>query len=123
MVTFCPPQSSLFDEAKARGYIGPGFCPGGYGLLIKRVAAVAGDEVAFSDSEVRVNGELLENSRRLSVDLSGRPMPRITSCSCKLDHGQLLLMSDYNPHSFDARYFGPIDQAQIHDVIRPIITW
>ena len=122
-VTFCPPQSPLFDEAKARGYIGPGFCPGGYGLLIKRVAAVAGDEVAFSDSEVRVNGELLVNSRRLSVDPSGRAMPQTRLCSCRLEQGQLLLMSDSNPLSFDARYFGPIDRAQIRNVIRPVLTW
>ena len=30
-VIFCPPQSALFDKAKRRGYIGPGFCPGDYG--------------------------------------------------------------------------------------------
>lgn len=29
-VIFCPPQMGLFDETKARGYIGVGFCLGGY---------------------------------------------------------------------------------------------
>jgi conjugative transfer signal peptidase TraF len=27
-VIFCPPESTLFDEARSRGYIGAGFCPG-----------------------------------------------------------------------------------------------
>ena len=32
----------VFDEARARGYIGAGFCAGGYGYLIKRIAALRG---------------------------------------------------------------------------------
>ena len=31
-VLFCPPEANVFAVAKARGYIGAGFCPGGYGL-------------------------------------------------------------------------------------------
>lgn len=27
-VIFCPPQTALFHEARSRGYIGAGFCPG-----------------------------------------------------------------------------------------------
>jgi len=28
-VMFCPPQLGVFEEARRRGYIGAGFCPGG----------------------------------------------------------------------------------------------
>ena len=31
-VIFCPPEINLFDDAKKRGYIGGGFCPGGLRL-------------------------------------------------------------------------------------------
>ena len=33
-VVFCPPQVGVFDDAKERGYIGAGFCPGGYGFMM-----------------------------------------------------------------------------------------
>src|SRR4051812_8304966 len=36
-VLFCPPKGRVFDEAKERGYISKGFCPGHYGYLMKRV--------------------------------------------------------------------------------------
>ena len=38
-VLFCPPKLGVFDDAKGRGYIGAGFCEGGYGYLMKRVLA------------------------------------------------------------------------------------
>jgi conjugative transfer signal peptidase TraF len=28
-VMFCPPPIGVFEEARARGYLGAGFCPGG----------------------------------------------------------------------------------------------
>ena len=47
-VLFCPPQAGVFDDAKARGYIGAGFCPGGYGYMMKRVLAAKDDAVTVS---------------------------------------------------------------------------
>ena len=46
----------------ARGYINPGNCPGGYGQLLKRVHAVAGDAVLIDETGITVNGQLLPNS-------------------------------------------------------------
>nr|MBP9870018.1 S26 family signal peptidase [Nitrosomonas sp.] len=34
-----------------------------------------------------------------------------------------LLMSDVNPNSFDARYFGLIAHAQIQHVVESFFTW
>ena len=56
-VLFCPPQLGVFDDAKERGYIGAGFCQGGYGYMMKRVLAAKDDAVAVADDGVRVNGE------------------------------------------------------------------
>ena len=36
---------------------------------------------------------------------------------------EVLLMSDYNPASFDGRYFGPLSKTTIQSVIVPVITW
>jgi len=36
---------------------------------------------------------------------------------------EVLLMSDYNPASFDSRYFGPLQTTTIESVIKPLLTW
>jgi len=122
LVIFCPPKSPVFDEAKARGYIDAGFCQGGYRQMIKEIVAAKGDHVIVSDKGVFVNGKLLENSKPRTEDPGDRPMPYYRA-DCMLQDNQVLLMSSYNPLSFDGRYFGPIDRAQIRSVIRPVFTW
>lgn len=82
-VIFCPPKLGIFDEAKKRGYIGAGFCPGDYGFMMKRVLAMEGDAVTSTDGGLRVNGELLPFSMPLETDKAGRAMPiRWKSRSC-----------------------------------------
>ena len=122
-VIFCPPQVGVFDEAKARGYIGAGFCPGEYGYLMKRVLAAKNDAVSITAEGVRVNGELLPLSAPIEADSAGRPVPRFQSERFTLSSSELLLMSDVSGISFDGRYFGPIDRSQIKGVIRPVFTW
>lgn len=122
-VLFCPPQLGVFEEAKARGYIGAGFCPGGMGYMMKRVLAAKNDTVSVSDDGVRVNGELLPHSKPIDADKSGRLMPRYQTMDYTLGNVELLLMSDMSATSFDGRYFGPINRSQIKTVIRPVITW
>jgi conjugative transfer signal peptidase TraF len=123
MVIFCPPESPEFDVAEARGYIGAGFCQGGYGLMIKKVLAASGDHIKVSDQDVCVNSEPIPNSKPLNADKAGRRMPRYRVGDYTLGAGEVLLMSDYSPLSFDARYFGPVGRSQIQSVIRPILTW
>ena len=122
-VLFCPPQAAVFDEAKARGYIGAGFCPGDYGYLMKRVLAAKGDAVTVAAEGVRVNGELLPFSAPIPAHPAGRPLPRFAADRFTLSASELLLMSDVSGKSFDGRYFGPIARSQIEGVIRPVFTW
>lgn len=125
-VIFCPPNETVFDDAKERGYIGAGYCPGGYGYLMKRILASESDVVDFSDDGVLVNGELLAFSAPLKTDKVGRPLPRVRLTMAnqyRLGAAELLLMSDMSGTSFDGRYFGPINRKQVQGVIRPILTW
>ncbi|MFC5460748.1 conjugative transfer signal peptidase TraF [Massilia niabensis] len=122
-VLLCPPSIGMMEEARRRGYLSAGFCPGHYGYLMKRVLAAGGDSVAISGDGVRVNGKLLRHSSPLPVDLAGRPMPRFQSDRYVLDASQVLLMSDVSSSSFDGRYFGPVNRAQIKTVIVPVLTW
>ena len=121
-VAFCPPQNVVFDMAKDRSYINRGDCPGGYGLLLKRVFAQSGDVVSINQAGIFVNSEHLPNSAQLTADADGQPLPQYR-LQAVLDDSEYLLLSDLNPQSFDARYFGLIARDQIQQVVRPVFTW
>lgn len=122
-VLVCPPPTRLFDDARRRGYVGAGFCPGNYGFLMKRVAGVAGDAVQIADEGVRVNGTLLPRSAPLNADRQRRTLTRYTPARFTVPASHVLLMSDASATAFDGRYFGPVPVRQIQAVIVPVITW
>ncbi|MDP3280432.1 MAG: conjugative transfer signal peptidase TraF [Nitrosomonas sp.] len=121
-VAFCPPQDAVFDMAMDRSYINRGNCPGGYGLLLKRVFAQSRDTVSIDQAGIFVNGEHLPNSAQLTADADGHALPQYR-LQAVLDDSEYLLLSDLNPQSFDARYFGLIARDQIKLVVRPVFTW
>jgi len=122
-VLFCPPKSTVFDVALRRGYIGAGTCSGSYGYVMKKVLAAKGDVVSISERGVTVNGEALPFTVPQPEDREGRRLMASTVRNEALQASQLLLMADGNAQSFDARYFGLIERAQVITVIRPLITW
>ena len=123
LVLFCPPLQSVFEEARARDYIGAGFCPDGFREMMKKVVAVTGDRVSITAQGVTVNGLLLPHSTPLQVDGKGRPLPQLTLSFSQLGEEELLLMGDRSATSFDARYFGIVSRTQVKFVVRPLLTW
>ena len=121
-VLFCPPPVAVFVMAKARGYVGAGFCPGGYGHLMKRLVAAKDDQVTINAEGVAVNGQRLPLSKPIKLDGGGRPLPHYAK-SWVLSSDEVLVMSDSNSGSFDGRYFGSIQRSQIEGIIRPVFTW
>ena len=121
-VLFCPPPVAVFVMAKERGYVGAGFCPGGYGQLMKRLVAAKNDRVTITAEGVAVNGQRLPLSKLIKVDGGGRPLPHYAK-SWVLGSTEVLVMSDSNSGSFDGRYYGSIQRSQIVGVIRPVFTW
>lgn len=109
--------------AKARGYIGAGFCPGGYGSMMKKILAAHNDIVSVTDDGVMINGTLLPGSQPMEADSMGRPLPRFRVINHRLAPSELLLMSDTNSRSFDARYFGLVHREHIQSLIHPVWTW
>ena len=91
--------------------------------MMKRIAAVEGDVVASTEEGVRVNGALLPASVPREADKAGRSMPRYRFNNYTLVEPELLLMSDGSGTSLDGRYFGPMDVAQVREVIRLVITF
>jgi conjugative transfer signal peptidase TraF len=122
-VMFCPPQDHVFEEAKRRGYIGPGSCPGGYGYMMKRILAAKNDVVTVSSDGVTVNDKLLPLSLPVNFDKEGRALPYYRINHKTLTDDEVLMMSDVSGTSFDSRYFGPVLRSQIKTVIIPVVTW
>src|SRR4029077_3597194 len=118
-----PPASPIFNLAKERGYLAAGPSPAGTCGLIKQVAALSGDRVTIGVQGVQVNGVLLKNSAPRPTDEAGRPLSAYELSDYALRSEEVLLMSDYNPASFDGRYFGPLSKTTIQSVIVPLITW
>jgi len=118
-----PPASPIFKLAKERGYLAAGPSPAGTCGLIKQVAALSGDRVTIGVQGVQVNGVLLKNSAPRPADEAGRPLSAYELSDYALRSEEVLLMSDYNPASFDGRYFGPLSKTTIQSVIVPVITW
>lgn len=123
LVIFDPPQTPPFEMGLQRGYLRPGGGWRPYEPMLKRLVAVAGDVVTIDEAGVTANGRVLKNSKPMKVDEAGRPMPVLRLQDYRLAPGEVLLMSEYSPTSFDGRYFGPIRRAQIQSVVRPVWTW
>jgi len=96
--------------AAARGFDGPADC------FIKRVAAMAGDEVCAVDGRLRSNAADLA-----AVPAHGQLNTSPTAWSgCRiLSADEVLLLGDA-PNSFDGRYWGPIDARLVDGVWRKL---
>ena len=116
-----PPAMPLFILAKERGYLNVAYSPTPH--LVKRLAGVVGDRVTIDSVGVSVNGIRLANSAPYNCDGAGRPLQACLLKDHILGPDEVLLMSDYNPASFDSRYFGPLQTTTIEFVIKPLLTW
>ncbi|MFB7146051.1 conjugative transfer signal peptidase TraF [Agrobacterium deltaense] len=119
LVFLCPPTTAVFEEAWRRGYLRRGLCPGGIAPLIKTVAALPGQRVDITDH----------------VLIDSRPVPA-SSVSRRDGEGRVLLPDPGGvvpPHhvflhspfasSYDSRYFGPVQDAGLLGLARPVLTF
>lgn len=121
-VWVCPPNRSEIREARRFGFIPHGFCPGGFAPLLKPIAAVPGDAVGVSAAGITVNGRMIPNSAPAALDAQGRNLPRIPHRTFTVGVGQVWLVSDYHPASFDSRYFGPVPTDHVVARAAPFAT-
>ena len=110
-IVLVPLPAEAAALAAQRGYL-PTRIP-----LLKRVGAVAPQEVCIADGSVRING--VPSAAVLPADRWGRPLPSWEQCR-HLRPGELFLLSVTNPASFDSRYFGPVSASAVIGVARPV---
>ena len=120
VVLLCLPANPATELGQARGYIAPGPCPTGQEVLLKPIAAGAGDVVTVSPSAVTVNGHAIANSAQLPEDSRGRPLPSYPAGTYRVPAGEIWLVSSHNRRSFDSRYFGPVPASLVRSTVRPV---
>lgn len=120
VIACLPPDVEAFGNA--RSYLGWkgafSSCP--TTDLLKKVGGLPGSMIRVGEgSHLTPLGHL----PIASYDSRGRPMPRLLPQTYRVPQGTVWLTSDHIPHSWDSRYFGPVGQASIAGVWRPLIAW
>jgi signal peptidase I len=90
--------------------------------LIKRVVAVAGDEVALRDGRLSIDGVALASAdlpdierfgpRDVALDLDAGGGPDIARLT--IPPGKVLVLGDHRGNSLDGRYFGLLDADAVY---------
>jgi conjugative transfer signal peptidase TraF len=88
--------------------------------VVKRVAALAGDLVCADSGIVVISNRVAADT--LLIDREGRPLPAWHGCRT-LAPGEVFLLTETVPASFDGRYFGPISSDLIISRLVPLWTW
>ncbi len=86
--------------------------------LIKRVAALSGDEICAQNEQIFINAVAV--AARRVTDSAGRPMP--TWSGCRVLGDEVFLLLGNVPTSFDGRYFGPIPRSAVAGKLTPLWT-
>jgi len=110
-IVLVPVPAEAAALAARRGYL-PTRIP-----LLKRVGAVAPQEVCIVDRSVRIDG--VPVAVALPADRMGRPLSSWAQCR-RLEPGELFLLSMTNPASFDSRYFGPVRASAVLGLAHPV---
>ncbi|MDQ0393485.1 conjugative transfer signal peptidase TraF [Labrys monachus] len=112
LVAVVPPEP-LTDFMVERGYIGRGV------PLLKRVMALAGQQVCRTGRDIMVDGAFI--GAALDRDRRGRDLPVWQGCR-RIADGDIFLMNPDVRDSLDGRYFGPIPAKSIIGRATPIYT-
>lgn len=109
LVLITPPPR-IADDLAARHALAAGV------LLLKRIAAGAGQQVCRRDTLVLIDG--VPRARAHRRDRTGRPLPHWSGC-LRLGAQELFLLNN-SPLSLDSRYFGPIDARLVVGRAHPL---
>lgn len=119
LIFICPPENNATREARQRGYLRSGLCPGGFAPLIKTVIATEGQKVEIG-SGVRVDGVAIANSAVSKRDGKSRPLAAFRGGI--VPAGSVFLHSDF-VGSYDSRYFGPLPASAILGLAQEVLTY
>jgi conjugative transfer signal peptidase TraF len=117
----CLPESTLLTAHKAGADFPWGVCPGGVAPLLKPLyRASAADPITFTERGFEVSGRLLNNTAPKSFSHAAKPLDHV---AFGVYTAGVWAISDYNPNSFDSRYFGPIPESSIRSYLVPFLLF
>lgn len=117
-IFICPPDTETFRQARARGYLRRGLCPGWLSPLIKTVVALSGQRVEIGRT-VTIEGHELPHSTLQPVDGLGRALE--PAADGIAPPGMVFLHSPYRG-SYDSRYFGPVPAVGVLGLAEPVLS-
>jgi conjugative transfer signal peptidase TraF len=118
---FCLPGATANAAIHAGLEAVPGACPGGLAPVLKTVICPSPEHPLVYDARgFSLNGKLLPNTgpkarSRTGVQLEHYAFGAYTSGTWAV--------SDFNPNSYDSRYFGPVAPDAIRFYAKPVWTW
>lgn len=87
--------------------------------LLKRVVGLSGDVICRHGQTIFINQKPIATA--LLKDQQGRAMPVWQGCFVLTEDQFFALMTA--PNSFDGRYFGPLEKANIIGIAVPLFIW
>lgn len=107
----CLPQSVLATAGDAGLKVAPGECPNGSQPILKTLyRATPSTPIVLTPIGIFVSNRLLENTVPKLRSKTGAPLAHE---AFGVYTSGLWAISDYNPDSFDSRYFGPVEEASV----------
>ncbi|MBF0478414.1 MAG: S26 family signal peptidase [Candidatus Omnitrophica bacterium] len=105
---------ALIRYGLKRGYLKP------HVLLMKKIFAEQGDGIERKNNQIQVDGRVIDRVLIAPQDSQHRSLDIFYPKKIILKPGEYWMMSDYNPRSWDSRYFGAVT---IKFILRPIWIW
>lgn len=118
-IFICPLDTETFRQARARGYVRRGLCPGWFSPLIKTVVALSGQRVEIGQT-VAIDGRELPDSTLQPLDGSGLVLT--PAAGGVVPPGMVFLHSPYRG-SYDSRYFGPVPASGVLGLAEPVLNF
>ncbi|WP_082352574.1 conjugative transfer signal peptidase TraF [Rhizobium sp. AAP43] len=119
LVFICLPDTRMVQDARRRGYLRSGLCPGGIGPLIKTVVATSGQRVEIG-AAVSVDGHEIASSVVLHRDGKGRLL--VADQGGDVPVGHVFLHSEFTA-SWDSRYLGSVPAEGVLGLAQPVLTY
>jgi conjugative transfer signal peptidase TraF len=122
LVAICLPHA-IAQFGRERGYLTAGACEDSQQPVLKKIAAMAGDQIEVQPDAVTINSARIPHSAVYEHDSHGRVLPHVPWGTYTLRRGELWVMSTYVANSWDSRYYGPVSVSSVYATARPVIVF
>jgi conjugative transfer signal peptidase TraF len=118
---FCLPRATANAAIQAGLDVEPGACPGGLAPVLKPVICPSpGHPLIYDAQGFSFDGKMLPNTVPKSQSRTGVPLEHY---AFGVYTSGIWALSDFNPNSYDSRYFGPVAPDAIRFYAKPVWTW